>query len=793
MTKAANRHGRHDSILSKIVDRWYRLQSFVSKGPAYHYAYVRWRFVQVGRQLCRHYPVSPSSIYKFLAAFAPEHPSMAAVTKIAAENRAEEACRLLVTHFVTRQDPKFHFRPGLNALLVDALPSQVKQDTILAADDVCRNRFCFRGVPTVQFDGDVNWKLRPENNIDWTWELNRHFFFTTLGRAYQYTGDERYTVKFIELLKHWQATHPMDVRHNIWQPFEVAIRLNSWIWAFYLFLDSEVFQAQGLLDLLKGLLSHARFLAANLEYHIPNNHLLLEAKALAEVGLLFPEFVEATKWRRVGLKVLWHEIECQVERDGVHQERATLYQRLIASELLEMLLLLQRNGNDVPSTIMERFERMVEFQFAILRSDGSYPLFSDSSQQDAHIRFDACWGAAVWLHRPGLISQEIFPGEETIWLVGALDLLLEHPKRIESDTLKSLAFPRGGYVIMRHDRGDKQLHLTFDVGPFGYKQSPGHGHADALSFELFAYNNILVTDSGCYQNHAPLVWRNYFRSSRAHNTIVVDDQDQSRLINGWHVYRPAQATLEHWLATPDFDLADASHNGYQHLTEPVLHRRRFVFVKPAYWLLVDTLVGQGSHQFDLLFHLTPGTTWQLNGSTLYAQHGTGGNLCIALVNPNPESIQTFVIEGASEPIQGWVSLYSGQKRTAPVLCYRHTGQVPVHFISLLSPYPSVGLPPCKWARLDKMTEKATAFTVKWMGHQGETNTDYLLVKLTASPDVLQCGPYQSDAELLVVRTETDLQEPRAVLMDNGRELIIKGQSVISHSTPIRGHYLRWVN
>lgn len=778
-------------IPSQIADFWHRMRGFMAKGPAYHYAYGRWRLRQLGHWVQRGYLTPPLSTHTLFADLALDQPDIAAIVKVAGQERIEEACRMLVVHFVTRREPQFHFASGVNVALVNALPAQVKQDTIRAADDICQNRFCFRNVPAVQFDGVVDWDLRPEDNVDWTWDLNRHFIFVTLGQAYQYTGDERYSAKLVELLRHWQATHPVDTRHVVWRPFEVAVRLNTWIWAFHLFLGSEIFQVQGLLDLLKGLLTHARFLANNLEYHVPNNHLLLEAKALAEAGLLFPEFTEAAGWRRVGLKVLWREVERQVEKDGVHRERSMLYQCIIASELLEMLMLLQRNGYDIPLSIRARFERMAEFQSVISRADGSYPLFNDSARHDEHIRFDACWGAAALLRRPDLVDEERFPGGQTAWLMGMVGLPTEYPKRIEANSPQSSAFPKGGYFVMRHGQGDGQLHLAFDGGPFGYKPSPGHGHADALSFEVFAYGHGLVTDSGAYRYDAPLAWRNYFRGSRAHNTVIVDNQDQSHLIDNWHVYRVAETTLHRWLATPHFDLVDASHDGYRRFPKPVVHRRRVVFVKPAYWVVIDTLVGKGDHQFDLLFHLMPGAAWQLEGNILHTENTSDVNLCIALITPKSEFVDTTVIEGATDPIQGWVSLYSGQKEPSPVLRYRHIGPTPTHFISLLCPYRALERFPCQWKWLGGETGKSTAFNIIWTGSQGQANEEiaYFLVKSEASMEMLQCGPYQSDAELLIVRAGAGNQEPEVVLMDNGCELIGEGQSLVRQPAPARGYYM----
>ena len=63
--------------------------------------------------------------------------------------------------------------------------------------------------------------------------------------------------------------------------------------------------------------------------------------------------------------------------------------------------------------------------------------------------------------------------------------------------------------------------------------------------------------------------------------------------------------LREWHSTPEFDFLDAEHDGYLSLPDPVVHRRRVIFVKPGYWILVDDLSGAARHQVDLTFQFAP--------------------------------------------------------------------------------------------------------------------------------------------------------------------------------------------
>ena len=73
---------------------------------------------------------------------------------------------------------------------------------------------------------------------------------------------------------------------------------------------------------------------------------------------------------------------------------------------------------------------------------------------------------------------------------------------------QSRAFPDGGYFVLRSGTtATDALQLAFDAGPFGLPIDPHHGHADALSFDLYALGRVWLVDSGVYSTHAPWPWR----------------------------------------------------------------------------------------------------------------------------------------------------------------------------------------------------------------------------------------------------------------------------------------------
>ena len=56
------------------------------------------------------------------------------------------------------------------------------------ADRICENRLVGQQLPP-----DIDWQADPHGDPEWKFCLHRHQYLTELGRAYWYTGNEKYT------------------------------------------------------------------------------------------------------------------------------------------------------------------------------------------------------------------------------------------------------------------------------------------------------------------------------------------------------------------------------------------------------------------------------------------------------------------------------------------------------------------------------------------------------------------------------------------------------------------------
>ena len=155
----------------------------------------------------------------------------------------------------------------------------------------------------------------------------------------------------------------------------------------------------------------------------------------------------------------------------------------------------------------------------------------------------------------------------------------------------SRAFQEGGYAIMRNQWDDDANQMIVDIGPLGCPGSSGHGHADLLSVQCAIFGEPCLVDGGNFCYTPDSEWRDFFRSTASHSTLVIDGRTQSEPAGPFAWRERPRVRLREWHSSPELDFLDAEHDAFSRRGDPLVHRRRILFVKPRYWIIVDDLVG----------------------------------------------------------------------------------------------------------------------------------------------------------------------------------------------------------
>jgi hypothetical protein len=204
-------------------------------------------------------------------------------------------------------------------------------------------------------------------------------------------------------------------------------------------------------------------------------------------------------------------------------------------------------------------------------------------------------GAAI-CGEPGLKARPGATGaEEVLWLLGPI--AAERVARARpGPPARSAAFRSGGFHALRRGAFD----LVVSCGQNGQGGIGGHSHNDKLAFELRVGGRLVICDPGSPWYTSDPEARDAFRATRAHATVVVDGREQAPLLPGRPFALPdaASATL---LALESSQLRErfaGEHHGFA--AAGVVHRRE-IEVRDAGVVVVDRLLGAGTHRVELRF------------------------------------------------------------------------------------------------------------------------------------------------------------------------------------------------
>jgi hypothetical protein len=524
------------------------------------------------------------------------------------------------------------------------------------AEALRRLTFTFLNLPAVTFAPKIDWQFAPNQDPLWQYCLHYGEWALTLAQAYRLTREVRFLQALINLMTDWLEHNPPGSTPG-WAPYPVARRLVAWSKVAVSLREDETWRSFWQSTLAPCLHRQTQVLAANLEKDLANNHLITNYRALAWIGLLFPDWPAAASWRNSGLAGLWGEMARQVLPDGVHDERSVSYHAIVLEDLLETWDLCKRTGVGTPRNLEHELSRMIGFLYDLQAPDGSYPMVNDTVPgYPGDIRTIAANAEArlnYWTHVPaGKETGDVSPPQ--FWQATPACGAAEKSRQ------GATAYPDAGYVIIRGGRGD---FLCFDAGPMGPEHLPGHGHADALSFVLYGGDRPLIVDPGVYSYHEGS-WRDYFRSTMAHNTVCIDGQDQCVFWGAFRVAYPPEVRLLSW----SDNHVEGEHRGYLRLPDPVLHRRHIQKKGNGHWELLDYFEGRGEHEFALSLQLAPGARLEAEGVADFSVRWPGISLKIRVRQPSRE-LHAFI-----EP--GWVSPGWNRKAPAPRYVLNWKAQVP---------------------------------------------------------------------------------------------------------------------
>ncbi len=541
----------------------------------------------------------------------------------------------LLDHLRSREVPQFYSSfddpDATIGVLRQRFPEEI-QAIIERADRIREGYFDLLGYENLYFETAIpNWHFEPVTKkmspmVHWSlidetdcgqtgdkkivWELNRHQYFSTLGRAYWITKDEKYAETFVLHLEDWIAKNPPKMGLNWMSSLEIAFRSMSWIWALHFFKHSPTLTPEVFVQTLKVLHLNGRHLESYLStYSSPNTHLTGEALGLYFLGTFLPEFSEANKWKDVGYEILLKALDFQIRNDGVFCEQTSHYHRYTTDFYTTLMILRQVEGLAVDEKHYEKLRQMLEFLIFITQPNGETPLLGDDDGGRLHFlderpvcdfRSTLAIGAALFDdERLKFVAKDA--SAELLWLLGPRGLVRFDEIPESEPTEKVKAFASSGFFTVRDSWEDQANALFIDCGEHGFLNG-GHAHADALHFVLSVDGLPVFVDAGTYNYTSDPKARELFRSTVAHNCLTVNGESSSIPNGPFSWKRSAAAKLLEWSNNADGVIFRGSHDGFYRFG--VIYEREIRFNRGNI-IVNDNIKSNSLNCYDLNFILSP--------------------------------------------------------------------------------------------------------------------------------------------------------------------------------------------
>lgn len=387
----------------------------------------------------------------------------------------------------------------------DFLPSLPAQVTWVPAS----HTFSFLHVSHT-FGDRVDWS---EKRFGKLWTYNLHYF--------EYLGTPGVSAAAGTALIEDFIRHLPAVPEAL-EPYPTALRILFWS----RFLATHRIESA---EIEASLYAQAYILADQIEYHLLGNHYLENG-----FGLLFAAYrYEDQYLYRKAYDIIYEELQEQILPDGGHFERSPMYHQIILYRVLDCLNLVSNNPDfgkpDFKPFLEKKAAVMMGWLQEITFSNGDIPLLNDSARGIA----------------PDTLALQDYAKR--------LGVAIHHTPLQESGYRKFTIPP---------------FELVADAGEIGPDYIPGHAHSDTLSFELYIDGVPFIVDTGVstYEKNSR---RQYERSTAAHNTVQVDQFEQTEVWDGFRVARRARPLI----LEEKPDLLAATHTGYDHLG--IRHLRTF--------------------------------------------------------------------------------------------------------------------------------------------------------------------------------------------------------------------------
>lgn len=468
----------------------------------------------------------------------------------------------------------------------------------------------------------INWQKWPSKDQEERYQLNRHQWMQVQGKTYYVTRDEDLVRSWMEVYQDWFTQNPKpdhEIDYNVypqnlpepdrnygwtWRPLDVAARIDNQFYLVEYYRNSSSITPAYLMWYLYQIQEQVEHVMGHYATK-DGNQRITEASAVANAGLLFPEFAHSSQWLSNASAELNDCVSEMYYADGWLKDGDFSYHIGSIENFRATLEIARANDKTdlFPASYIEAIRKMASVVLNV-----TFPDYSSVNMCDTRME---SYTKNV-LKRNFTNYSNLFPADPAFkWAA------TEGTEGLAPSNLTAL-YPDAGYYVIRNSWGKSGMMMVVENATVSPNQR-WHRQWDSNTFELYAGGRRFFTDSGCYTYNTGSQ-RSKYSATAAHNTLT---------LNGANVTSCSGRLLgsgDNFLV-----LENAS---YDNLT----HRRAIFLVDNSFYVLVDEAYGNAEGSVNLHFHLpVAGTATEVvvDAAQLrsYTAFSDGNNILVKTFSP----------------------------------------------------------------------------------------------------------------------------------------------------------------
>lgn len=450
----------------------------------------------------------------------------------------------------------------------------------------------------------IDWSIDPYHDRNWCGQLHMWRMIDDYLIAYDKSQNSKFLEMPLKIILDWYNFHYVQEKSSIYAWMDMMVGLRAMKLAFVIvnLRSHRVFDHREYTVFSELVTYHLDFLL-NIKNIAYSNHTFIDLHGLAGLAQLVDKQKQKEIYEFIKI-VLPKLLVSQFDKHGVHLENSPGYQ-LFGINCLKRLVNSQWFSGLGLEDLLAKAKSVYEM---FLLPDGRVLPFGDTD---------------------GAIPDNL---KDTIYNDG---------RRV---------FNRSGYAIIR-DSADGQIKNASFIALMGAFNSRFHKQSDDLSFIWYEGEDILCDAGKFAYKNSPI--SEYVRSTRAHNTIEIDNESyvtnysrHPELVYGSAI---KGVTLFDWGYTINACMLHKKLN--------VEHERLIIYLPKKAIVIIDSLKSNVNHSYTQWFHLAPHIANPISiKNNLLMETTLRNSKKIFISTADVNSIEYQCVRGQEKPhLQGWIS------------------------------------------------------------------------------------------------------------------------------------------